>query len=168
MYRVFFVLGGGLLLAACSSTPEWLSLDALKPAPITDSIQFESEPTGATATLSTGQNCKTPCSVSVPADAPFSVTFSLPGYQPDTEQVESVLADGATRLRPNPVVAELTPAPPPAKPAPAKKKTIKKKPTAAKPATKPTSTAAAPAPTTASAPAAATSPWPTAPQTQQQ
>jgi hypothetical protein len=165
MYRVFFVLGGSLLLAACSSTPEWMSLDALKPAPITDSIQFESEPIGATATLSTGQNCKTPCSVSVPADAPFSVTFSLAGYQPDTEQVEAVLADGTTRLRPNPVVAELTPAPPPAKPV-SKKKSTKKKPTAAKPAAKPTSTAAAPAPTTAAATTAL--PWPTTPQTQQQ
>jgi hypothetical protein len=177
MYRVFFVLSSGLLLAACSSTPDWLNLDALKPAPITDSIQFESEPIGATATLSTGQSCKTPCSVSVPADAPFSVTFSLAGYQPDTEQVESVLSDGTTRLRPNPVVAELTPAPP-VKPAPVKKKPSKKKPVAAKPAAKPISTAAAPAPApaaaaaaapmTAAAPPAANSPWPAAPQTQKQ
>lgn len=169
MYRVLFVLSGGLLLAACSSTPDWMSLDSLKPAPITESIQFESEPAGATATLSTGQNCKTPCSVTVPADKPFNVTFTLAGYQPDTEQVEAVAMDGTVKLRPNPVLAELIPAPQAPKPAP--KKPAKKKTSAAKPkaAPKPATTAAAPAPapaTSASAPAASSS-WP-APPTQQQ
>ena len=48
MYRVLFVLSGSLLLAACSSTPDWMSLDALKPAPATDTVQFETEPAGAT------------------------------------------------------------------------------------------------------------------------
>jgi hypothetical protein len=159
MYRVLFVLGGGLLLAACSSTPDWMSLDALKPAPITESVQFETEPAGATATLSTGQNCKTPCAVTVPADKPFSVTFTMAGYQPASEQVEAVLMDGTTKLRPNPVTAELTPAPPPPKPA---KKPAPRKKTSAAPAPKPaTTTAAAPAP---AAPApAASSPWPAAP-----
>jgi hypothetical protein len=163
MYRVLFVLGGGLLLAACSSTPDWMSLDALKPAPITESVQFETEPAGATATLSTGQNCKTPCAVSVPTDKPFSVTFTMAGYQPASEQVESILLDGTVKLRPNPVTAELTPAPPP--PKPTKKPAPRKKTSAApapKPAAKPaTTTAAAPAPA-ASAPAAS-SPWPSAP-----
>lgn len=159
MYRVLFVLSGGLLLAACSSTPDWMSLDALKPAPITESIQFETEPAGATATLSTGQNCKTPCAVSVPADKPFSVTFTMAGYQPASEQVETVLMDGTTKLRPNPVSAELTPAPPAPKPA---KKPAPRKKTSAAPAAKPA--AAKPATTTAAAPApAASSPWPSQP-----
>jgi len=165
MYRVVLVLGGGLLLAGCSSTPDWMNFDAFKPAPPTDSVAFESSPAGATATLSTGQNCKTPCSLTIPSDKPFSVTFSLTGYQPESMQVESVMADGAVRLQPNPVVAELTAAPP-AKPAP--KKPAKKKVSAAKPKA---TTAAAPsstAPATAAAPsAAATSPWP-APPTQKQ
>jgi hypothetical protein len=143
-----------------------MNFDAFKPAPPTDSVAFESSPAGATATLSTGQNCKTPCSVTVPADKPFSVTFTLAGYQPESTQVESVMADGAVRLQPNPVVAELTAAPP-AKPAP--KKPAKKKVSAAKPKT---TTAAAPAAATAATPAAApaataTSPWP-APPTQKQ
>jgi hypothetical protein len=161
MYRVLFVLGGGLLLAACSSTPDWMSLDALKPAPITESIQFETEPAGATATLSTGQNCTTPCSLTVPVDKPFSVTFTLAGYQPASEQIESVLVDGSTKLRPNPATAELTPAPPPPKMAP-KKKPARKKTSTAKPAPKPApATAAAPPPAAAPAPApAANSPWP--------
>jgi hypothetical protein len=169
MYRVFFVLAGGLLLASCSSTPEWMSLDALKPGPITDSVQFESEPAGATATVSSGQNCKTPCSIALPVDAPVSVTFTLQGYQPDTEQLESVAADGGAKLQPNPVVVELTPAPPPAKPT-TKKKPAKKKTSATKPAPAPAAatTAAAPAPaTSAAAPATATSPWPSTPPAQQ-
>jgi hypothetical protein len=162
MYRVLFVLGGGLLLAACSSSSDWMSLDALKPAPITESIQFETEPAGAVATLSTGQNCKTPCSISVPTDKPVSVTFTLAGYQPASEQIESVLVDGSTKLQPNPVSAEMTPAPPPPKPAakkPVRKKTSAVKPAAPKPAA---TTAAAPAPA-APAPAAASSPWPATP-----
>lgn len=156
MYRVLSVLVGGLLLAACSSTPDWMSLDALKPAPITESIQFETEPAGATATLSTGQNCKTPCTVAVPADKPLSVTFTLAGYQPASEQIEAVLLDGSMKLRPNPVTAELTPAPP--APKPATKKPAPRKKTSVAPAPKPaTTTAAAPA----AAPAqAASSPWP--------
>jgi hypothetical protein len=169
MYRVLFVLSGGLMLAACSSTPDWMSLDSLKPAPITESVQFESEPAGATATLSTGQNCKTPCSITVPADKPFSVTFTLAGYQPDTEQVEAVAVDGTTKLHPNPVLTELTPAPQAPKAAPkkpARKKTSAAKPKAApKPATTAAAPAPAPAPSTATAPAAA-SPWPTPPQQQ--
>lgn len=170
MYRVLFVLGGGLLLAACSSTPDWMSLDALKPAPITESVQFETEPAGATATLSTGQNCKTPCAVTVPADKPFSVTFTLTGYQPASEEVESVLVDGSTKLRPNPVTAEMTPAPPPPKPAkkPARKKTSAAKPVAA-PKPKATTATAPPPPAATPAPApAASSPWPSAAPAQQQ
>jgi hypothetical protein len=183
MYRVFFVLGGGLLLAACTSQ-SW-NLDALKPEPLTDAVQFESEPPGATATLSIGQNCKTPCTLRVPTNAPFSVTFALPGYQPDTEQVELVaMGDGTNRLNPNPVVAELTVAPPaPKKPArkttTVKKKTVtttttrtvttKPRPAAApKPASSsiaapPAAAAPAPAPTAASAPPPAGSPWPSNP-----
>jgi hypothetical protein len=169
MYRAFVVLGGGLLLAGCSSTSDWLSLDALKPAPVTEAVQFETEPAGATASLSTGQNCKTPCSVEVPVDKPFSVTFTLAGFQPASEQVETVLADGVTHLRPNPVLAELTPAPPPPKPA-KKPAPRKKKSTAAKPAPKPAATtAAAPPPPAQPAPAAqpaANSAWPAPPKQQ--
>jgi hypothetical protein len=171
MYRVAFVLGGGLLLAGCSSSSDWLNLDALKPEPITDTVQFETVPAGATAALSTGQNCTTPCSVAVPADKEFSVTFTLAGYQPASEQVEAVLVDGAMHVRPNPVLVELTPAPP--APKPAKKPARRKKPTAAKPAPKPATkpaTAAAPPPAP-SQPAPASQPatnsgWPAPPKQQ--
>jgi hypothetical protein len=167
MYRVLFVLSGGLLLAACSSSPDWMSVDAFKgspmpwnAAPLTESVQFESEPPGATATLSIGQNCKTPCALNVPVDKSFSVTFTLAGYQPASEQVESI-SDGGSRLRPNPVTAELTPAPPPPKPA---KKPAPRKKTSASPKPAMATTAAAPAAAApAPAPAAASSPWPSAP-----
>jgi hypothetical protein len=169
MYRVLFALGGGLLLAGCSSTSDWMNLDALKPAPITESVQIESEPAGATATLSTGQSCKTPCAVSVPTDKPFSVTFALAGYQSASEQVEAVSVDGTMKLNPNPVSAELVPAP--VRPKPAAKKPARKKTSAAKPAPKPAApkpaaTAAAPAPAPAAPAPAASSGWPSPPQQQ--
>lgn len=158
MYRVLTVLAGGLALAACSSSPDWMNIDALKPKPPTDTITFESSPAGAQAKISSGQTCQTPCSLSVPSGASFNVTFSLAGYQPETEQVELVsMGDGTNRLQPNPVVVELTAAAPaPRKPAaPAKKKPAPKKPA-------PAAAAPAPAQSTAAAP---NSPWP-APQQQ--
>jgi hypothetical protein len=163
MYRVLFVLGGGLLLGACTSQ-SW-NLDALKPEPLTDAVQFESEPPGATATLSIGQNCKTPCSLRVPTSAPFSVTFTLPGYQPDTEQVELVaMGDGTSKLNPNPVVAELSAAPPVVKKPARKPTTVRKKTvtTTSKTVTTTRKPAPAPAPASSAAPAAAPAPAPAA------
>jgi len=132
MYRVFTIVSGALALAACSSTPEWMNLDALKPAPIMDTVRFESEPPGAEAKTSTGQTCRTPCALALPINSPLTVTFTLNGYQPETENLEPIAATGnPTQLRPNPVTVELIPAPPP--PKPVKKPATKKKP-AAKPA----------------------------------
>ena len=160
MYRVLAIIGGALALAACSSSPDWMNLDALKPGPSLDSVSFESEPPGAEAKASNGQSCRTPCSLALPVDAASSITFTLNGYQPETERLEAIQNTGEPpRLRPNPVVVELTPAPPSAarKPAakPAAKKPARPKPTAAAPAPPP-------APVTA-APAQPTSPWPTNP-----
>lgn len=161
MHRVFLVLSGGLLLAACSS----MNLDALKPEPITDAVQFESEPPGADVALSIGQNCKTPCSLKVPTNAPFTATFTLAGYQPDTEQVDLVAqGDGTNKLTPNPVMAELTAAPAPKKPAAKKKPVAKRKPAPPKPV----QSSAAPPPPASTQPAQqANSPWPATPPKQQ-
>ncbi|HYA06470.1 MAG TPA: hypothetical protein VEF90_11305 [Xanthobacteraceae bacterium] len=147
-----------------------MNLDALKPAPIMDTVRFESTPPGADVKASNGQTCRTPCSLALPANAPLTVTFTLNGYQPETEDIQPITAsNGVPQLQPNPVEVELTPAPPPPKPAkkPARKKTT----TTAKPATKPKAkpkpkTTAAPAPSPAAAPApqqAAPSPWPATP-----
>jgi hypothetical protein len=161
MYRVLAVIGSAFALAACSSSSDWMNLDALKPGPSLDTVSLESEPPGAEAKASNGQTCRTPCALALPVDAASSVTFTLNGYQPETEKLEAITSTGEPpRLRPNPVVVELTPAGPAVakKPAP-------KKPAAKKPASRPKPAAAAapapaPSPMTA-APAQASSPWPT-------
>jgi hypothetical protein len=161
MYRVLAIVGGALALAGCSSAPDWMNLNALKPGPTLDTVSLESEPPGAEAKASNGQTCRTPCALALPVDAASSVTFTLNGYLPDSEKLDAVQETGEPpRLKPNPVVVELTPAPPPTKPA----KKPAKKPTAKKPVARPKPTAAAtPAPATAAAPAQAASPWPTTP-----
>ena len=111
--------------------PSWMQFDTpgfMKSAPAATTMQFESEPAGAEAKTSFGQTCRTPCTLEVTASE-FSVSFALPGYQPQTVPVRVVTSaepDGeASRLVPNPVFVELLPhGPPPAvakKPAPAEK-----------------------------------------------
>jgi hypothetical protein len=162
MKRVVAIAACGMSLAACSSLPSWMQFDTpsfLKSAPAATTMQFESEPAGAEARTSLGQSCRTPCTQAVTASE-FTVSFTLPGYQPQTVPVRVVAsAEGAdaegARLVPNPVFVELQPAGPPVahkKPAP-----VKKKPRAAP---RPSPTAMAPeAPSPAPAPA---SPWPPA------
>jgi len=139
-----------------------MSIDALKPAPILDTVQFESTPPGAEAKTSNGQTCRTPCALALPTNAPLTVTFALNGYMPDQESLEIVSVSGTdTKLEPNPVVVELSPAAPP--PKPVKKPVAKKKVSAKKPAPKPAAAAnPPPAASTAAAPAQqpAASPWP--------
>lgn len=158
MYRVIAIIASALALAACSSTPDWLSLDALKPAPAVDTVRFESEPPGAEAKVSNGQTCRTPCALALPTELPLSVTFSLTGFETVTETLEPIAETGsAPSLKPNPAIVQLTALPPP--PKPVKKKVVRKKPVAKKPAPKP---AAAPAPAPAAA-QPAPAPWPPAP-----
>ena len=124
MYRVLAVIGSALALAACSSSSDWMNLDALKPGPSLDTVSLESEPPGAEAKASNGQTCRTPCALALPVDAASSVTFTLNGYQPETERLEAITATGEPpRLRPNPVVVELTPGAPSAAKKPAAKET---------------------------------------------
>ena len=109
MYRVIAIIGGALALAACSSSSDWLNLDALKPAPAMDTVRFESDPPGAEAKTSNGQTCTTPCALALPAAGPLTVTFTLAGYQPETQSLDVVSNTGSTpTLQPNPVSAELT------------------------------------------------------------
>lgn len=154
MYRVLTIVAGALTLAACSSTPDWMNLDGMKPSPPTDTVRFESEPPNAEVKAAGGQTCRTPCALALPVSGPTTVTFTLAGYQTETETLEPITAIGSpTNLRPNPVTVELTPAPPAPKSTkrPAKKTApAAKKTSAAKPA-------AAPA---AAAPAPAAAPWP--------
>ena len=173
MYRVFAAIGVALTLAACSSSSDLGSLDVFKSGPMLDTVRLESEPPGADAKASNGQTCKTPCALALPVDQPMTVTFSLSGYETQTEQLEVVnLAGTPPALRPNPVIAELTAAaakPAAKKPAkkPAAKKPAAKKPAAAKPAPAPAAAVApapaAPPPSFAPPPPASSSPWPAPP-----
>jgi hypothetical protein len=114
--RNIVIVAAGLGLAGCSSVsmPEMF-----KSTPPAVTVQLESLPVGAEARTSTGQSCKTPCSVSVPAAENFTVTFSLPKFQSETVQVQVIRQPGdattpeGVLIDPNPVYAELQIAPPP-------------------------------------------------------
>src|SRR6266487_2999472 len=45
-------------------------------------IDLDSDPQGAQAATSLGSGCETPCAMEISADAPFTVTFTHPGYAP--------------------------------------------------------------------------------------
>ncbi|RZM99434.1 hypothetical protein CWO91_36030 [Bradyrhizobium genosp. SA-3] len=116
MRRVIAIALAGASLGGCSS----MSWDMFKSAPPTVQVRLESSPPGADATTSLGPGCKTPCSVSVPApDAPFTVAFALAKYQPANVPVNMIKNPGdfttpaSVTTDPNPVFAELQPAPPP-------------------------------------------------------
>src|ERR1043166_3731416 len=92
MKRVVAVAACGMSLAACSSLPNWMQFETpsfMKSAPAATTMQFESEPAGAEARTSLGQTCRTPCSLAVSANE-FTVSFNLPGYQPQTVPVRIV------------------------------------------------------------------------------
>jgi len=170
----FALCGLSVALGGCSGMPS-MSLPSFSlpsPAPSATTVQFESEPAGAEAKTSTGQTCRTPCSLAV-ASNEFTATFTHPGYQPQTVPVRIVGSNDPIdpntgeapppRLVPNPVYVELQPAPPPVarKPAPSKRPRATSASTpAARPAatSRPAAPAAAPAPEPA--PAAA---WPPPP-----
>jgi hypothetical protein len=96
-----------------------LSLDYFKSSPPPLQVQLESQPPGADAKTSIGPGCKTPCSVSVPApDNGFTVTYTLPKFQPATIPVQVIRNPGdltspaTTTIDPSPVFAQLEPAGP--------------------------------------------------------
>lgn len=123
--RIIIVVAAGLGLAGCSSL-SMPSFSGFKSEPQAVTVQMESLPVGAEAKTSSGQTCKTPCSLSVPAADGFSVTFSAPKYQSETVPVLVVRQQADTSgnpdyvqgqsigtvVDPNPVYAELKPAGP--------------------------------------------------------
>ncbi|MBR0984245.1 MULTISPECIES: hypothetical protein [Bradyrhizobium] len=136
---------GAASLGGCSS----MSWDGFKSAPPAVQVRIESNPPGADATTSLGPGCKTPCSVSVPApEAPFTVAFALPKYQPASVAVNVIRNPGdfttpaSVTTDPNPVFAELQPATPP-KPVRKPHRPRKPKPAAAAPAAAPAEAAPA-------------------------
>lgn len=112
--RIIVIVAAGLGLAGCSS---FSMPEMFKSTPPVVTVQLESLPPGAEARTSTGQSCKTPCSVSLSAENNFTVTFSLPKYQSETVTAQVIRdpANPGATVDPNPVYAELQPAAPPAK-----------------------------------------------------
>ncbi len=109
--RKIVIVAAGLGLAGCSS---FSMPEMFKSTPSAVTVQMESLPAGAEARTSTGQSCKTPCSVSVTAENNFTVTFALPKYQSETVPVQIIRdpANPGATVDPNPVYAELQPAAP--------------------------------------------------------
>lgn len=110
----------GFVLASCSSVSSNLpSFDLILPT--TDAtLTIDSIPPGASVSTSNGGVCQTPCLLSVPVIDAFTVTYTLDGYLPQTVSVRPVPVEKSAlvdvtpaRLEPNPVLAELKPAPPP-------------------------------------------------------
>jgi hypothetical protein len=107
--RIIAVVAASLSLAGCSS---FSMPDMFKSTPPSATVQLESLPAGAEARVSSGETCKTPCSLTVSAAENLSVTFTLPKYQPETVPVQIIRdqsGPGAI-VDPNPVYAELQPA----------------------------------------------------------
>jgi hypothetical protein len=126
-----WAIASALLTAGCGS---WApSLDFL-PSSLTSgpnvSLTLESDPPGAEARTSLGPSCRTPCMLPVPADRSFTVSYSLNGYLPQAIPVgprtagevgydvagapSEMFVTPVPELAPNPVYAQLQPAPPPA------------------------------------------------------
>jgi len=124
-------IGCALLVAGCASwTPSWDWVPSFSGG-ANVSLTIESDPPGADARTSLGPSCRTPCMIPVPADREFTVNYSLNGYLPQAVPVRPRgggdpamdVAAGApggvsyaaqAELAPNPVYAQLQPAPPPA------------------------------------------------------
>ena len=119
MSRVIAIAACGFILAACSMSMP--SLDFFRSGPATEVLRIESEPPGADARTAEGQSCRTPCELTVPSTGEVAISFALQGYKPQTINVRAEAPPAAsyaeaappTRMQPNPVYAELTPAAPP-------------------------------------------------------
>jgi hypothetical protein len=100
----------------------------------TEAWTVESDPIGAAVTLSSGETCTTPCTLTKKRKDPFMVTVEKEGYEPVQTQIQSQVAGagaagmagnvliggiigigvdaatGATKeLKPNPLVIKMVP-----------------------------------------------------------
>jgi hypothetical protein len=122
MGRVSGVAGVAVLgigLAGCGVSnwiPSW-DLKFPSAPPPASTVQVESEPAGAEAKSSTGPSCRTPCALTIASANPFTVTFTLAGYESQTVPVaprpagDPRDAGEALKFDPDPVYAQLEPVP---------------------------------------------------------
>jgi hypothetical protein len=135
MTRVAVIIAASLSLAGCSSFSVGDWMPSMSGGGGSIPLRIESDPPGADASTSSGQSCRAPCTITVPAAQGLTVTFALAGYESQTVPVDLIpgstgLDFSAPQLSPNPVVASLQPAAPP----PVAKKKSKPKPRTAAPA----------------------------------
>jgi hypothetical protein len=109
-----------LCLAGCGISnwiPSW-DLKFPSAPPPASTVQVESEPAGAEAKSSVGPSCRTPCSLTIASASPFTVTFTLTGYESQTIPVAPRPAGDpresteALKFDPDPVYAQLEPTAP--------------------------------------------------------
>jgi hypothetical protein len=115
IFTALLVVCGAWAIAwfATSSQPR----NTVQPAPPSKAIaiatiHLNSVPQGADAITSIGWSCRTPCSMEVPVDRPFTVTFTRPGFAPNTVPVEPKPAQPGgpePKFAPDPVFAALQP-----------------------------------------------------------
>jgi hypothetical protein len=134
MGRVNGVAGVAILgigLAGCGVSnwiPSW-DLKFPSAPPPASTVQVESEPAGAEAKSSVGPSCRTPCALTIASANPFTVTFTLAGYESQTVPVAPRPAGDprdtgeALKFEPDPVYAQLEPVPAKGKRPAAKAKT---------------------------------------------
>ena len=75
-------------------------------------IDLDSHPQGAQAATSLGSGCETPCAMEISADAPFTVTFTHPGYAPAAVNIRIQPGQPGVsdpQFSPNPVFVRLAP-----------------------------------------------------------
>jgi len=107
-------------IIALEVAPERESSGEIPAAPegksVSATIHLNSSPQGADATASLGWRCRTPCSIELSADAPFTVTFTRRGFVPRTipvqiEPTRPGVSDA--KFAPDPIFAALPPLPAP-------------------------------------------------------
>jgi len=110
----------GIGLAGCGISNWMPSWDLKFPSapPPASTVQVESEPAGAEAKSSVGPSCRTPCALTIATANPFTVTFTLAGYESQTVPVAPQPAGDpreaaeALKFDPDPVYAQLEPVAP--------------------------------------------------------
>ena len=124
MPRIGFVLTAiaatmSYALAGCSALKFDLSSQSTPPTP-PQTLQFQSEPTGAEVRTAQGQTCQTPCSLALPVESQ-SVIFAKNGFASQTVSISvdqppaehSLFSKSPPpTLKPNPVQVLLVVAPP--------------------------------------------------------
>jgi hypothetical protein len=105
--RLLYLLAAAissLALISCSTTWSDSMTNAFKPKPTTTLMLIESNPAGATAKASTGQSCKTPCTILISQGSDFTVTFTLDGHVPQTLPVHATMNPGGWNEAASPVL----------------------------------------------------------------